>query len=158
MNSHLQTPANIFRKFYVHISLYFHVDYICTFTLHMTLNICFMFQSRKGKLTPMIWRSTWASKSMRWLQAAGLQGQGTRSITQNPGRPVVVHKGHSMPFNMEIQSLPSYWSNLISTDDIHRGQTSKAQSTVHKHGDGTCGTTQRISGTVEGTSSIQEIW
>lgn len=156
MNSHLQTFAHIFCKFYVHISHYFHVDYICMSTLHMTVSI--YVPVKKGKLTPMVWRSTWASKSMRWLQAAGLQGQGKRSITQNPGRPVVVHKGHSMPFNMEIQSLPSHWSNLIPTDDIHRGQTPKAQSTVHKHGDGTCGTTKRIPGTVEGTSAIQEIW
>lgn len=62
MNSHLQTPANIFYKFYVHISLYLHVDYICMFTLYMTLNISFVFQSRKGKLAPMVWRSTQAAR------------------------------------------------------------------------------------------------
>lgn len=42
------------------------------------------------------------------------------------------------------------------TDDIHRGQNPKAQSRVEKHGDGNCGTTKRIPGTIEGTGSIQK--
>lgn len=97
----------------------------------------------------MVWRSTWASKSMRWLQASGLQGQGKRSISRIQEDQWLYTRATLCPLIWKYSHFPSHWSNLISTDDIHRSQTSKAQSIVHKHGDGTFGTTQRILGTVE---------
>lgn len=55
-----------------------------------------------------------------------------RGRDQLPGRKAFVQKGHPVPCNAGVESLPSHWPNPIPAGNFHRGQIPKRQSRVEK--------------------------